>query len=133
MSFSYYTEQKKLIEESCANNIHTGENVFSVATTGGLWIVSFQTEQKTCLMLWLVWIFLAFLEKRKPHKYCWKEVNYLFFRGYLVWCAKMWIYYEKWFKMLAVFLPTFVVDKKIFSYNFGSPVSMYDLLVDTKR
>ena len=35
--------------------------------------------------------------------------------------------------MLAVFLPTFVVDKKIFSYNFGSPVSMYDLLVDTKR
>ena len=51
------------------------EMFFAARTFEGLWVVSFETEWKNLCVLWSVWVFFAFLEKRRPNNYCLWEVN----------------------------------------------------------
>ena len=44
------------------------KRLFAVATFEGLWVLSFQTEYKTCKVLWSGWIFFGFSEKRRPQR-----------------------------------------------------------------
>ena len=48
----------------------------------------FRQREKACIILWSVRAFFAFLEKRKPNKYCLGEVNFVFICRYLAWCTK---------------------------------------------
>ena len=67
-SFSYHLS-KQLVPIS-----HTGGKGFrSCCTFDGLRVNCFPTEQKTCNILQSVWVFLGFLEKRKPSEYCFQE------------------------------------------------------------
>ena len=51
-------------------------------------------HSKVCSMLWFVWVFFAFLEKRRPSRYClWKKIKFSICRC-LIWCAKVQSYFE---------------------------------------
>ena len=44
ISSSCQMEQETFIKAICTNNIHTGKNVFAVATFEGSWVIYFQVE-----------------------------------------------------------------------------------------
>ena len=69
---SYYIEWKTFLEASCANNIHTGEKVFrSCYTFDGFFVsIVFTQSKKACNIFRSLWVFLRFLEKRRPSEYC---------------------------------------------------------------
>ena len=86
----------------------------------------FRYRKKTCINFGLYGSFFIYLEKRVANRcYLWEVYLVFFFRKYLVWCAKVWVYSEKQlFKKLAVFSSIFVANTKTFSdYNFVTPLS----------
>ena len=79
MSSSYHMEWKTFIKASCINNIILEKSALGVAIFTGLWVVSFQTKQKTCGIIWSVWVFNPFQEvRRRLNKYCFVRSKYSF-------------------------------------------------------
>ena len=73
-------EWKTFIEASCTNNIILEKSAPGVAIFKGLWVVSFQTKQKTCGIIWSVWVFIPFQEvRRRLNKYCLWEASIVFY------------------------------------------------------
>ena len=64
-------EQKTFIEdeESFTNGIHAGEKVFCSCYFWRFMRRWLSDRVKTCSLLWSVWAFFAFLEKRKSYNY----------------------------------------------------------------
>ena len=80
-------KQKKLLKKVVPIT-HTGENAFSVATIWGLWIVSFQTEQKN--FSYALVGMNHFCISIEDHVNTAEEREICFFiHGYFVWCAKI--------------------------------------------
>ena len=73
------TWKKTLIKASCTNNIQTGANVFCSCYFWSFLSRFFFRQKKTWGRLWYVWAFFAFLERRRPSKYCLREVNLVFY------------------------------------------------------
>ena len=71
-------EQKTVIEESCTNNIQTGEKGFYCCHLKLCGSFLFRQSKNTNSILWSVWVFLAFLEVRRLNKYCLWEANLVF-------------------------------------------------------
>ena len=55
-----------------------GKEFFAASTFKGSWDVYLRQSKKACSILWSVWVFFAFLEKRRPEKYCLLEVNLVY-------------------------------------------------------
>ena len=72
MSSSYCMEWKCLWKE----DIYALEKkFFAAASFEDFWLVSFQAKQIKSSILWSATLLFAFLEKKKPNKYCLWEVN----------------------------------------------------------
>ena len=75
--FAVITWNKKDSSKQVVSMINKlGKEFFAAATFKGSWDVYFET--KACSILWSVWVFFAFLEKRWPEKHCLLEVNLVF-------------------------------------------------------
>ena len=89
---------------------------FAVATFEGLWVVSFQVEWKNLKFTRFAWFFCQFPEKIRPKEYCLWELNLFFyiemFSLELQSESLSWKIVLLVFKLLLVFLPSFVVDTK---------------------
>ena len=79
----------------------------------------FRQSKKACSIIWSTWVFFAFLEKRRPNKYCSWKVNLVFhIKRFSSQSVNL-------FWVLVVFPPIFVVNTKIiYSYDFVAPLMM---------
>ena len=79
----------------------------------------FRQSKKACSIIWSTWVFFAFLEKKRPNKYCSWKVNLVFhIKRFSTQSVNL-------FWVLVVFPPIFVVDTKIiYSYDFVAPLMM---------
>ena len=71
-------EWKTFIEASSIYNIHIEEKIFCSCY---FWkfAIRFGQSKRTWSVLWSVWVFFAFIEKRRRNKYCLWEVNFISF------------------------------------------------------
>ena len=89
---------------------------FAVGTFEGLWVVSFQVEWKNLKFTRSAWFSCRFPKKIRPKEYCLWELNLFFyiemFSLELQSVSLSWKIVLLVFKLLLVFLPSFVADTK---------------------
>ena len=77
----------------------------------------FRQSKKACSIIWSTWVFFAFLEKRRPNKYCLWKLSLVFHIKRLS-CQSVHL-----LCVLVVFPPIFVVDTKvIYGDGFVAPL-----------
>ena len=69
--------KKHLSKENVPVTYTQEKMFFAVTILEGLWVVSFQSEQKSCSVLWSVQLFFGFSEKRRPNKHFWCKQIFL--------------------------------------------------------
>ena len=79
LSSCYHMKKKTFIEASCINDIYTCERLIC-----SCYFLRFVrrffsgTVKKVYSILWSVWDFFAFLEKKRPNRYCLWEENLVY-------------------------------------------------------
>lgn len=75
MLSSYHMESKKFIGASFTNDISTEEKVLWSFYFWNLWLLPFRQSKNSYCIVWYMWIFFGFIEKRRRNKYYLWEVN----------------------------------------------------------
>ena len=74
MTSSYHMEQKHSLKQVISMMYTLEKDFFAAATFKGLWDILFKQSKKVCSILWSVWAFFAFIEKKRPNRYyLWEE------------------------------------------------------------
>ena len=78
-SSSYHTEQKTFIEASFTNDTYWRKRFLELLLLAVCGSLLFRQSEKTCVVLWSAWVFIAFLQVRTLSKYCMWVSNLVFY------------------------------------------------------